>query len=138
MTTICTSLAAIPTALACPRIYCHGHAENEADNARPTIVIDTDESRVVDETIMALQADAEIYQRGGQLVRVLDNSGTGADGSSCFGSPIIAALPAASLRERMTQFVRFTKQTLKGGSMVEVPVHPPPWLVSAIRYRGVW
>ncbi|MCX5671419.1 MAG: hypothetical protein NTU94_08895 [Planctomycetota bacterium] len=102
---------------------------------QPEIFIDTDESRVVTETIAALTYDKEIYQRGGVLVRIRRDA-TIEDGViRPAGSPTIQALPAANLRERLTRVARFIKVNAKGK---EVPSHPAAWVVSEVDARGDW
>ena len=102
---------------------------------RPNVVIDTEEHRVVAETIAALTADPDLYKRGGILVRVIrDRQPT--DGIlRCEGSATIQAIPAANLRERMTRVATFTKLNRKGE---EVAAHPAAWLVSAVEARAEW
>ncbi|NUQ46866.1 MAG: hypothetical protein HUU22_12645 [Phycisphaerae bacterium] len=103
--------------------------------ARPNVFIDTEEHRVVRETIAALRADPDLYQRGGILVRVIrDRQPT--DGIlRCDGSATIQAMPAPNLRERMTRVATFTKLNRKGE---EVAAHPAAWLVSAVEARAEW
>jgi hypothetical protein len=102
---------------------------------RPNVFIDTEEHRVVAETIAALTVDPDLYQRGGILVRVIrDRQPT--DGIlRCEGSATIQAMPAANLRERMTRVATFTKLNRKGE---EVAAHPAAWLVSAVEARAEW
>lgn len=102
---------------------------------RPNVFIDTEEHRVVRETIAALTADPDLYQRGGILVRVIrDRQST--DGIlRCDGSATIQAMPAPNLRERMTRVATFTKLNRKGE---EVAAHPAAWLVSAVEARAEW
>jgi len=107
-------------------------------DGKPNILIDTDEHRVVRETITALIADEEIYQRGGILVRVLRDSQPQDGITRCGGSTTITALPAACLRERMTKFATFTKLVRQGDAIIEVPAHPTQWLVGAVDARGEW
>lgn len=104
-------------------------------SARPNIFIDTEEHRVVRETIAALRADHDLYQRGGILVRVIrDRQPT--DGIlRSDGSATIQAMPVANLRERMTRVATFTKLNRKGE---EIAAHPTPWLVSAVEARAEW
>ena len=68
-----------------------------APNGKTTILIDTNEHRVVCETVAALAADPEIYQRGGMLVRVLRDSQPLDGITRCNGSATITALPPACL-----------------------------------------
>ncbi|MEK6674023.1 MAG: hypothetical protein AABZ47_00040 [Planctomycetota bacterium] len=102
---------------------------------RPNVFIDTEEHRVVAETIAALKADPDLYQRGGILVRVIrDRQPT--DGIlRCEGSATIQAMPAANLRERMTRYATFSKLDRKEE---EVAAHPAVWLVSAVEARAEW
>jgi len=102
---------------------------------RPEIVIDTDEHVVVGKTIEALQADADTYQRGGVLVRVIRDCMPSDGVVRCTGSAVIQLLPAANLRERMTRVARFKRVDSEGK---EAPAHPTTWLVSAILQRGEW
>lgn len=110
-------------------------ASATAEPWRPEIVIDTDEHRVVTETIAAMTADPDIYQRGGALVRVLR---TGFPNDAIHrpdGSATISALPAANLRERLTRLANFKRYGRKGET---VRAHPPGWLINAIECRGEW
>jgi hypothetical protein len=108
---------------------------NPDASKRPNIFIDTEEYRVVAETIAALTVDPNLYQRGGMLVRVIrDRQPT--DGIlRCEGSATIQAIPAANLRERMTRFATFSKLDRKSE---EVAAHPAAWLVSAVEARAEW
>jgi len=102
---------------------------------RPNVSIDTEEHRVVAETVVALTADPDLYQRSGILVRVIrDRQPT--DGIlRCEGSATIQAMPAANLRERMTRVATFTKLNRKEE---EIAAHPAAWLVNAIEARAEW
>ncbi len=102
---------------------------------QPKILIDTNEHRVVCETIVALTADPNIYQRGNMLVRVIRSTHPRDGIVRARGSATIGALPAANLRERMTRFASFTKFDREGE---EVPAHPAVWLVNAVDARGEW
>ncbi|MCC7406683.1 MAG: hypothetical protein IT442_01335 [Phycisphaeraceae bacterium] len=104
---------------------------------RPTILIDTEEHRVVGEAIAALTVDPDVYQRGAILVRVVrDPTLQPRDGIvRCQGSPTIQSLPPANLRERLTRHATFVKVNRRGE---QLPAHPAAWLVSAIDARGEW
>ncbi len=102
---------------------------------KPSILIDTDEHRVVEETIQALRADGEVYQRGGILVRVVRDMPLEDGVTRAAGSPIIQTMPQANLRERMTRAANFIKINFR---KKRVPAHPPPWLVSAMDARADW
>ena len=100
-----------------------------------TILIDTAEHRVVAETVAALAADPDLYQRGGMLVRILRDTQPKDGVTRPAGSPTIQALPPANLRERMTRFATFVKFNKKGE---EVLAHPAAWLVAAVDVRADW
>lgn len=102
---------------------------------RPRIFIDTEEYRVVGETIAALTADPDLYRRGSVLARVIrDRQPT--DGIlRCKGSATIQTMPAANLRERMTRYATFSKRNHKGD---EVAAHPTAWLVNAVEAHAEW
>jgi hypothetical protein len=102
---------------------------------RPIILIDTEEHRVVRETVVALTADPDLYQRGGILVRVVRELQPDDGILRSPGSATIQVLPSANLRERMTRWASFTKFNAKG---VEVAAHPTSWLVAAVDARAEW
>ena len=102
---------------------------------RPIILIDTNEHRVVCETITTLAADPDIYQRGSILVRVLRSRHPRDGITRARGSATTGALPPANLRERMTRFATFAKYDRNGRVM---PSHPAEWLVNAVDARGEW
>lgn len=102
---------------------------------RPNVFIDTEEHRVVAETIAALTADSDLYQRGSVLVRVVRDHQPSDGILRSRGSATIQALPPANLRERITRVATFTKLNRKGE---EVAAHPTPWLVGAIEARAQW
>jgi hypothetical protein len=106
--------------------------------SKPNILIDTDEHRVVTESIAALTADGDIYQRGGMLVRVLRDADPHDGILRCLGSATISTLPQANLRERLTRCATFTKHIRHNGLLMEVPAHPTTWLVGAVDARGQW
>jgi hypothetical protein len=93
----------------------------------PKIWIDIDEYRMADEAEAALASKGAIYQRGGQLVRVLQDDD---------GAPTIKAFCHASLRERLTACARFIRPS---GSDGEITMFPPPQpIVAEVLARGRW
>ncbi|MBI1374513.1 MAG: hypothetical protein GC159_17485 [Phycisphaera sp.] len=110
-------------------------ADVGADDSRPTVVIDTDEYRVVEQTVVALRADPGVFQRGGVLVRIIRTQFPEDQIKRQDGSPVINLLPPANLRERITRWARFVKINRDGEQQ---PAHPTGWLVSAIDARGEW
>lgn len=124
-----------------PRQVCtRQNVETVLERAGPapgqvTILIDTAEHRVVAETVAALAADPDLYQRGGMLVRVLRDTQPKDGVTRPTGSPTIQALPPANLRERMTRFATFTKFNKRGEVVL---AHPAAWLVAAVDVRADW
>lgn len=78
-------------------------AREVTDLGKRKIVIDTDEHRVVTETVDALAVDETIYHRGGVLVRVIHEQGESDAIRRGAGAPSITSLPPANLRERMPE-----------------------------------
>jgi NrS-1 polymerase HBD domain len=102
---------------------------------KPTIHIDVDEHRVIAETVAALTADLDLYQRGNVLVRVLREKHSNDGVIRPEGSATIVQVPMANLRERMTRHAHFTKN---GPQDSIVPAHPVLWLVAGVDARGEW
>lgn len=102
---------------------------------RPSVCIDTDEYRVVNQSIDALAVDGDLYQRGGMLVRVLRDRHPSDPIRRPDGAATIQRLPLPNLRERMTKHIAFQRIGPKNKLS---PAHPPSWLVSAVDARGHW
>ncbi|HOR29663.1 MAG TPA: toprim domain-containing protein, partial [Candidatus Sumerlaeota bacterium] len=112
---------------------------------RAEVVIGTDEARVNDEVVEALARDPDLFRRGGSLVRIQPADETD-------GTPTIAEVSAALLRDIITRHVRFvvmrkaTPTNLGAGeivqadgqNLVKVATHPPTWSVSGVHQRGQW
>ncbi len=112
-----------------------GHCQRgSAIDLRPTVVIDTEEHRVVSESIAALGQDSDLFHRGGMLVRVLNDHQANDGIHRAAKSAMIGAVPVANLRERMTRCARLVR--FKKGE--ECPAHPTGWLVNAVDARGDW
>lgn len=100
---------------------------------RHTVRLGADEHRVNDEVARQLADDRSIYQRGGELVRVLIET-LPADGPRLSTTPRIESIPPAALRDLISRRVQFLKQ----GDDGEKPAHPPAWCVNAVGSRGTW
>jgi hypothetical protein len=111
----------------------------EANDGLPQIQLTTNEHKVVCATVDALNVDPELYQRGGLLVRVLRDPHPIIDGIvRSANSPTIRTVQQAYLRERMTKFARFVKTVKEKDAFIDIPAHPPGWLVGAVDARGDW
>lgn len=112
-----------------------GEPPDTPGDARPRIVISTDEHLVADAAIAALATDPGVYQRGGQLVRVVRDTSPATRGIRRPSAPRIEALSAAAVRDRMAATAQWRKV---GSDDEEAPAHVPPWVVLAVRDRGEW
>lgn len=111
----------------------HHCQRGAAIDRRPIVLIDTEEHRVVSQSIAALGQDRDLFHRGCMLVRVHDRQAN--DGiHRAAKSAMIVAVPVANLRERLTRCARFVR--LKNGE--EHPAHPTGWLVHGVYARGDW
>src|SRR5262245_14566210 len=87
------------------------NAENSApaapSSARPKIPVTTEEDQVNSQAAASLARDPTLFQRGGQLVRVMRDESPAASGiRRRFGSRV-ELLPPAVLRERMAANARW-------------------------------
>lgn len=89
----------------------------ENDNS---VLLGTDESRVVDQCLPLLARDLELFQRCGSFVRVGKDDDTG-----CYR---FERVESADLRRRLTNVVRLQKQKKED----VIDVHPPTWLVNEL------
>jgi hypothetical protein len=108
---------------------------------RPKIVTGTDEYRVNAEAIAALAAGTDVYQRGNMLVRAVRTE-TDPDPHAVVrrppGSPVVRPLPQPLLRELFTRCARWVSIRETEKEVIEKPVHPPDWCVSAVHNRDRW
>lgn len=98
-------------------------------NARPEIMVTTEEHEVNDAIVEALARDPELFQRAGKLVRLTGRTGHASEGLT------IAEMSAGSLREIITRNAVLLR-TDKDGEPVEC--HPPAWATQAVLERGRW
>jgi hypothetical protein len=120
----------------------HG-AANETDV--PEIVAGVDLARVVDDAVVALRADPELYVRGGALTRVVATDGTTAPTQTIVrseGAPVMRRCAAPWVRERLSVCARFIGMKSEGRGankrMVPTPIQPPPWVALHVVDRGTW
>ena len=111
----------------------NGDTQEKADDC-PVILIDTDEHRVVEETVAALDADPELFVQNTTLVRVIRMGAEKSGVRRAPDAPVMHTLPEADLRARLTKCARFEKENR--GKITAA--HPPAWLVKAVRERGTW
>lgn len=107
--------------------------------SRPTIPVTTEEWLVNDQAVAALANDADVYQRDGFLVRVIDDvEEQHQKGIRRPVGPRIEHLPEASLREKLSAVARWVREVGRHDGVVEVPTSPPATCVKAVAARGTW
>lgn len=109
---------------------------NVAGKVGPIVRIGPDVHRVVDEAVRALAFDADIYQRDGQLVRVVRVAENEADAIALEGTPQIRHVHPATLRERLTACAQFVKHDGRSDSLR--PCVPTDAVVAGVAARGQW
>lgn len=108
--------------------------EQPLDDERPIVENSVNVHVVVDHVIAALAANPHLYQRDGELVRVLRVPETEADATVLAGTPVIRKLAVATLRESITRTVRFQRFDARSGNFRACV--PPDNVVQAIASRG--
>jgi phage/plasmid primase-like uncharacterized protein len=103
--------------------------------AEREITVGPDESRVIDEAIAALATRANVYQRGGCLVHVVEGTDAPRGIARPKESPRIALMRFARIREHLADAATWWKQT---GDDERERIHPPDWTIKAIDARGQW
>ncbi|MDZ4683817.1 MAG: DUF3854 domain-containing protein, partial [Planctomycetaceae bacterium] len=136
--TLLTSEAAIDAHLAQLPTKGSGLATISEGDSRPTIVIGTDEHRVNDESVAALSADHDLYQRAGSLVQIVADGFSGDGIERPASAPRIAAVGPATIRERLTRHARYVRLEGDAEEPEEKPAHPPDWNIKAVCGRGQW
>jgi hypothetical protein len=104
---------------------------------RRPVEITTEEHRVNNEVIEELAKEDALYQRNGELVRVvvlqLDE-----DGPRVSAAPRIEAVPVPALRDTISRRVEFFRTVVTDDEEAAELKHPPAWCVSAVSARGEW
>jgi len=104
----------------------------QAHPGRPTIRIGTELHTTVSEAVQAIGANVDIFQRGGQLVRVVRTENT----ARAPGSPSIRPVSAATLMEVLTKVA--TWERYDGRTKDWARCKPPTDVVAAVMDRGIW
>src|SRR5262245_4611185 len=104
---------------------------------RRPVEITTHEYRVNAEVVEELARERGLFQRNGELVRVVvvkPEEG----GPRVSSVPRIEAVPLPALRDTISRRVDFFKVVRDGDGEDTKPKHPPAWCVSAVAARGEW
>lgn len=101
---------------------------------RPTIEITTEVHVVTDQAIDALTHDPDVFQRDGELVRIVRIAESEADATILAGTPQIRRIVPATLTEHLTRSARWSRFDARRKKMVEAV--PPSSVVQAVAARG--
>ena len=123
-----------------PTVAVTAEQASEWAKAKPSkggrsIIIDTDETRVIDEGIAVLARQGELYQRGGCLVQVTEGVEPPRGIARAKDAPRIALARYARIRELLAAGAEWLRPA--GEDQFE-RVHPPEWVVKGIDARGQW
>jgi len=118
-----------------------GNKTSAPGTKRPEIMITTREHEVTDQAVAAIAADSNLFQRGGNLVAILEDcrpqpKQTGIKRPP--GSLRISLLPHAQIRRLMTVHADWLKVKIVRGKQEIVQAHPPTWTVEAVATLGTW
>ena len=75
--------------------------------------------------------DPDVYQRGGQAVRVLPADQPG-------GPCRLDRMAQPTIRDRLAAVARWFVTRTRDKESYDVPVHPPAWCVAAVEQLGHW
>jgi hypothetical protein len=119
------------------------HAEEQAAHPRadrPTIIITEEEDKVNAQAVSALAGLGDLYQRGHQIVTVVESQDLVPGAPAPVRRLTIRALDPAVLRERFTTAAawRVWRRDSETGDAQLVPAHPPEWSVRAVHGYGQW
>jgi hypothetical protein len=108
------------------------------DDGRPVVLIGVDEARVNRQATAAVAMHPDLYQRANMLVHVLRDQVRCRSIIRPPGSPRIAPLPNAKLREMMAETASWWIRRKRGEKVSVEPAHPPEWSVNAMVAQGNW
>ena len=108
----------------------------DPDDTRVEVEVNEHEENVTAAVSELLGASPGLYQRGDELVHVVESS------PKCRHlnlpeAPRIKIVSPALLRSKMSGVVKFMKPS-PDGEMPPQPVHPPEWCVKAVHSAGRW
>ncbi len=111
--------------------------KSQVESNESVIIITSSEHEVNLAAVRAIARDTKVFQRGGQLVRIVREPTTLDEGGikRLAGTPRIAPVPSAIVRDRLAANATFFK-TGKSGQLI--PASPPEWCVAAVKEYGEW
>ncbi len=114
-------------------------AKSHKTDDRVAIELTTKEYEVNNQAIATLRADADLYQRGGQLVTVLYGPKEQDEKiKRPAEAPRIEPLSIPSAREKISQHARFYVVVETDDGTEEKDKFVPEWCVRAVHARGQW
>ena len=113
-----------------------GSNKPATEGSEHVILIDVDESRVVDQAIVALSSLKQVYQRAGGLCYIVTNAPPPPGIARAKDAPRIVQLPTPRLREYLADAAMWISPG--SGDSEGGPTHPPDWTVRAVDARGEW
>lgn len=106
---------------------------------RPQIVVTVEAHEVIDQAVAVLATDAEVYQRGHALVRVIREPARAAKIGRPVGTPRISVIPGPTLLEKLSRSASWSKPKVnRNGDVVLVPALPPDWCIAGVAARAEW
>ncbi len=122
-----------------PQPTLHSHpGEGSSCPDRPRILITTRELYVNQQALEALvDSVPNLYERAGTLVQVVEVDDD-RPGGRTYRQAVARPVAEARLRELLAAACDFRSRRRTSRGAVEVPVHPPVWVVRAVQHRGVW
>ena len=120
---------------------CDANIAEDRVDCIPEILIEKQEWHVNAQACAALGREADIYQRGGLLVHIVEQAEepeTDAVVRRHVGAVSVRELAKPLLRERLTHCAKWMQWIGPPDNAKQVPAHPPDWSVSAIHVRAAW
>lgn len=119
------------------RLVRSGDTVEEVDT-RPAVKINTDEFKVIDNTIAALKDNRTLFKHNGRLSEVMTVEDDIDDSvvSRAYGAPYVRTVSSARLRDIITAAVVFEKYEKRAKGWVDA--HPTDWLIAGVEARGRW
>jgi hypothetical protein len=106
----------------------------DPDDGRPEIMITVEEGDVNANAVAALAQQENIYQRAGELVRVIEASRR-KPGEEARTVADVRIITEPLLRELLARAARWSEWNAQGDKK---PSHPPDWCVRAVRVWHSW
>ena len=123
----------------------NGDGHHESGDDRPAIETTTERHHVLEEALLALTRDPDLYRRGDSLGIVIEEGKpaakltAGIELRNAQGSARFIGLSDANVSCYLTRNARFFRwRPDRSGEQVAVDCHPPDWLIQAIASRGYW